>query len=326
MEIFNDIKMTEVGNTPLIELSVGKGKIYTKLECTNPCGSIKDRIAKYIIEESEKQGLLKPGMTIVEASSGNTGISLTYFGVKKGYEVIIVMPSNMTKERQDRIKSLGGRLILCEKDNFEQAAEIRNGFSEKDPGKFFNPDQFSNPLNTECHQKTTGQEILQQMEYYSKEINAFVAGVGTGGTLIGVGKAIREKYSRAAIVAVEPSESAVMSGEPPGPHGIPGIGDGFIPYIGTDGNGKLNELIDGVIKIKSEQAKQAAQMLETKYGCCVGISSGANYLAAKRLIKKSGLESIVTIFPDGFTNYKTKGLQHCQEGTCKYEDKRSPVF
>ncbi|MCK4998911.1 MAG: cysteine synthase family protein, partial [Anaerohalosphaera sp.] len=232
--------------TPLIKI----GRIYAKLECTNPCGSIKDRIAKYIIEQSEKKGSLKPGMTIVEATSGNTGISLSCYAKKKGYKSVFIMPQNMTDERKKLIKDLGAELILCSDGDFAEAAAIRDEMAKK-PG-FFNTDQFSNPLNVQCHKLTTGKEIIRQIQQFSKKIDAFVAGVGTGGTLIGVGIALKELFPNVRIVAVEPTESAVMSGGTKGSHGIQGIGDGFIPAIASDGKGGLNPLIDEVICVSTD--------------------------------------------------------------------------
>mgnify|MGYP001583399986 CR=1 FL=1 len=312
--------MILVGNTPLIKIE----NIYAKLECTNPCGSIKDRIAQYIIEESEKQGLLKKGQRIVEATSGNTGISLAYYAKQKGYPIIIIMPENMTEERKTLIRSLGAELILCsEKGSFAEAAAIRDEMA-KTYG-YFNPAQFSNPLNVECHYRTTGQEILQQINQYKVlSIDAFVAGVGTGGTLIGIGKALREINLCTHLAAVEPSESPVMSGGKPGKHDIQGIGDGFIPRIAQGENGKLHESIDEVICISSQEAKDAAHYIQQEHGFCVGASSGANFLAAKQLAKR--FRTVVTIFPDGYGKYQSLGLKHCEKGRCPYENVRDDVL
>ncbi|MCH8274832.1 MAG: cysteine synthase family protein [Armatimonadetes bacterium] len=305
--------MFAVGNTPLVEVD----GIFAKLECANPCGSIKDRIAKYIIDESEKSGLLKPGMTIVEATSGNTGIAFAYYAKQKGYAITIVMPENMTDERKRILEHLGANLILCSKEgSFAEAADIRDRIAQ-DP-RYFNPDQFSNPLNVECHYRTTGQEILRQLPGHKTPVDAFVAGVGSGGSLIGVGKALNDVHPDVYIAAVEPSESPVMSGGEPCAHAIFGIGDGFIPAIVGDGRGGLHELIDEVICVCEEYAKQAAKRLETEDGLCVGISSGANYLAAKRLSDKFG--TVVTIFPDGFSKYRSHGLKHAEPGMCPFED------
>lgn len=308
--------MFKVGNTPLVEID----GIYAKLECTNPTGSVKDRIAKYIIDESEVRGFLKKGMTIVEASSGNTGISFAYYAREKDYPVTIVMPNNMTDERKEILRCLGANLVLCSDGNFQEAAQIRDEIYNSDVLKYFNPDQFSNPLNVECHYKTTGQEILRQIE--GRTIDSFVSGVGTGGTLIGVGKALREINSKTHIVAVEPLESAVMSGGLPGSHGIPGIGDGFIPYIASDGQGGLNKTIDEVVTVSTEESEKASQYLINK-GFCVGISSGANFVAAKRISKK--FKTIVTVFPDGYSKYLSRGLKHAK-GVCPYEANRMNVL
>lgn len=309
-----------VGNTPLVEVH----GIYAKLECVNPCGSIKDRMVKYILDESEKRDLLRPGMKIIEATSGNTGIALSYYARQKGYDVTIVMPANMTEERKRIIRELGAKLILCsEKGGFAEAVQIRDEIS-KDPG-YFNPDQFSNPLNVECHRMTTAQEILNQIEdYTSNPIGAFVAGIGTGGTLIGVATALKQRYPRVYIAAVEPSESAVLSGGQPGPHGIGGIGDGFIPAIARGKSRPIHELIDEVICISSKDAQDAAQHVEEECGLCVGISSGANFIAAEKLHSRFG--AVVTVFPDGFSKYESQGLRRGRDGRCSYEKYRLNVL
>lgn len=304
--------MAAVGNTPMLSID----GIFAKLECTNPCGSIKDRIATYILDESEKRGLLRAGDRIVEATSGNTGIALSYFGRERGHEVTIVMPENMTEERKKIITGLGATLVsVSEEGSFAEALAVRDELAEE-PG-YFNPDQFSNPLNAECHRLTTGVEVLRQLPAHTDApIDAFVAGVGTGGTLMGVGDAIRKIYPEARLVAVEPAESAVMSGGEAGAHGIYGIGDGFIPAITSDGNGGLTSSIDEVICVESSDAKDAALYLSAAFACCVGISSGANFLAAKRLRER--FETVVTIFPDGYQKYQSEGLFQCR-GDCPFE-------
>lgn len=311
-----ETSLPQVGNTPLIKVD----EIYVKLECVNPTGSVKDRIAKYILEESKRKGLLQQGQTIVEATSGNTGIALAYYGRELGHPVTIVMPKNMSEERKRIICDLGAELILCsEEGSFAEAARIRDLMATEKG--YFNPDQFSNPLNVECHYRTTGQEILQQIKGDQIDsIDAFVAGVGTGGTLIGVGKALKEVYPNIYIAAVEPSESPVMRGGSPGLHQIQGIGDGFIPKIVQGPRRGLNQLIDGIICISSWEAKEAARFIEEQGGFCVGTSSGANFLAAKRL--EEMFENIVTVFPDGYGKYRSLGLKHCQPGRCPYESGR----
>jgi cysteine synthase A len=181
----------------------------------------------------------------------------------------------------------------------------------------FNPDQFSNLLNAECHYKTTAQEILDQITTHSKGIDAFVSGVGTGGTLIGCGKRLREMFPKVKIVAVEPSESPVMSGGKPGIHGIQGIGDGFVPSLVSDGKGGLNSLIDQVVCVSTAEARDAARYLAEAKSICVGISSGANFVAAKKIAPSCG--TVVTVFPDGFSKYKSRGLKRIGAGPCPHQ-------
>jgi len=291
----------EVGNTPVVKVD----GIYAKLECVNPTGSIKDRMVKFILDESEKRGLLKKGMVIVEATSGNTGIALAYFGRQKGYGVKIIMPDNMTEERKELIRGLGAELILSPaKQGFLQALWIRDNMVRE--GNCFTTDQFSNVLNARCHYETTGQEITRQLAAESVSPHAFVAGVGTGGTLVGIAKALRELNPNIYIAAVEPAESAVMSGGEPGPHEIGGIGDGFIPALVKDEEGTLSPLIENVMQVRSDEAIAESKKLAKDFGFCVGVSSGANFLAAKRLRKE--FENVVTVFPDGFTRYESLGL------------------
>ena len=302
------------GDTPLVEVD----GIWAKLECTNPCGSIKDRIAEYILRESEARGLLRPGTRIVEATSGNTGIAFAYYAKKRGYAITIVMPENMTEERKQMVRSLGADLILCSAEgSFAEAARIRDGLAREHG--WFNPDQFSNPLNVECHDQTTGREILLQvLRQVGRPIGAFVAGVGTGGTLIGVGRRLRGEFPAVRVVAVEPAESAVMSGGRAGLHTIQGIGDGFIPAIAGDGGGGVNALIDDVEVVSSDEAKAAAVRLAEVHGFCVGISSGANLVAAQRAARRvEGV--VVTVFPDGYAKYQSQGLRHCATGRCRFE-------
>lgn len=303
----------KVGNTPLIHVE----GVYAKLECTNPCGSIKDRIGTYIIEESERRGLLTPGQRIIEATSGNTGIALAWVARTKGYPVTIVMPENMTQERKRAISGLGADLILCSAEgSFAEAARIRDAMAQEHG--WFNPDQFSNPLNAECHERTTGQEIVTALAADNiHRVDAFVAGVGTGGTLIGVSRRLRALSPQVHIGAVEPSESAVMSGGPAGNHGIGGIGDGFIPALAGDGRGGLHPLIDEVLCVSTHDAQEAAKRLSSEHGFCVGVSSGANFVAARRLRER--FETVVTVFADSYVKYQSVGLRHCQAGRCPYE-------
>ena len=272
----------------------------------NPSGSIKDRIAKFMIEEAERKGLLKPGCTIVEATSGNTGIALSMVGAAKGYKVIIVMPEHMTGERIKILANLGATLCLTPKaDGFEgavgRAKKIANS-SER----YFLTNQFCNTDNTLTHYYTTGREIGLQM---SERVAAFVAGVGTGGTLMGVGKALREKNPDVQLVAVEPEEAAVLSGcKRAGDHKIAGIGDGFIPEIVEVG------LIDEVITIKSDAAIDMAKLLSSQFGLMVGISSGANVLASTQVLGRIGSDKkVVTVLPDRTERYFSTDLYNSQE-------------
>ena len=300
--------------TPLVRLE----GVLAKVECVNPTGSIKDRIVQYILERSEALGLLKPGMRIVEATSGNTGIALAYHGRRMGYPVTIVMPEHMSQERIDLIRALGADLVLCSKEgSFCEAARIRDAMASADP-LVFNPNQFSNPLNTECHRETTGRELVEQS---GVKIDAFVAGVGTGGTLIGIAQALREHNPDVFIAAVEPAEAAVMTGGPNGPHSIFGIGDGFIPEIAGNGLGGVHDMVDEVVVISSDDALQSAKAIFETHRMCVGTSSGANFAAAKRL--QDRFEVVATVFADGALKYLSCGLQSCPSGTCAFQDRCS---
>ena len=299
-----------VGETPLVEVD----GIWAKLECVNPCGSIKDRLGRYLLEESRRRGFLVPGQRIVEATSGNTGIAIAYFGALLGHPVTIVMPENMTEERKSILRALGAELVLVSAEgSFAEAAAVRDRLaSEKG---WFNPDQFSNPLNSECHERTTGAELVRQLR--GRRLDAFVAGVGTGGTLVGVGRALRSTYPGLCLVAVEPTESAVMSGAAAGEHGISGIGDGFVPALASDGRKGLHPLIDDVFCVSTADAVEAARDLSSRHGLCVGISSGANFLAAAALAARGF--RVATVFADGFTKYRSRGLSACEAGRCPFE-------
>jgi cysteine synthase A len=300
-----------IGSTPLMEID----GVFVKVECLNPTGSVKDRLVAYILLASRRQGLLLPGQHIVEATSGNTGIALAHFGRLLGHPVTIVMPENMTEERKALIRAEGAELILCSVEgSFAEAATIRDRLAMENG--WFNPDQFSNPLNVECHIATTGAEIVDQLGV--RNADAFVAGVGTGGTLIGVGTALRRAFPACSLIAVEPEASAVMSGGSPGPHEIYGIGDGFIPAIASDGAGGLHPLIEGVEVISNHEALESAHELREKHGLCVGISSGANFAAARRLSYRG---NVVTILPDGYHKYESHGLCHAPPGACPFDER-----
>jgi cysteine synthase A len=256
-------------------------------------------------------------MRIVEATSGNTGIALAYYARKRGYPITIVMPESMTEERKQMLRTLGADVVLSSAEgSFAEAAATRDRLMREHG--WFNPDQFSNPLNVECHYQTTGREILEQIAAYTdRPIDAFVAGVGTGGTLMGVGARLRAVLPALHLVAVEPDESAVMSGGPVGTHGIYGIGDGFIPAIASNGAGGIDPHIDEVVRIRTDDAKAEALQLAGERGYCVGISSGANLLAARALRGRFGI--VVTVFADGYAKYQSEGLVHCEPGRCRFE-------
>jgi cysteine synthase A len=288
-----------IGHTPLIRL-MGASKrtgcnIFAKAEFMNPGGSIKDRIARYIVFESEKRGELGRGSTIMEVTSGNTGIALAMVGAMRGYKVVVVMPKTVSVERRRMITSFGAELELLEDIDDMQDAIARTEQFAASRDNIFLPRQFANPDNIETHRTTTGPEILRQL---NGEIDAFVMGVGTGGTVMGVGRALRKAGSRARIVAVEPDESAVMSGDPPGKHGIQGLADGFIPAL-------VNlEEIDQIVRVPTQHAIIAAQQIGVEEGLLVGISSGANALAAEQVADELGPgHNVVTVLCDRGERY-----------------------
>lgn len=291
--------LDSIGNTPLIRLNKISDQtrcdILAKAEYMNPGGSIKDRIARHIISEAEKRGELKPGSTIMEVTSGNTGIALAMVGAMRGYKVVIVLPKTVSRERRQMIESFGAELrLLDEINDIQSAVRDTEALAAKDD-KIFLPRQFANPDNIEAHRSTTGVEILRQVR---QPIDAFVMGVGTGGTVMGVGRALRENGSNARIVAVEPDESAVMSGDKRGKHGIQGLADGFIPDIVN-----MDE-IDQVIRIKTPDAILRAHEMSREAGLLVGISAGANILAATALATEMGPgKTIVTVLCDRGERY-----------------------
>ncbi len=280
-----------VGNTPLLKLS---NKLYAKFEVTNPSGSIKDRIAKYIIDDAEKNNLLKKGDTIIEATSGNTGIALALIGAERGYHVKIVMPRNMSEERKQMMRLFGAEIIEVEDGDFDYAIELRDALAIKNG--WFNTNQFFNPLNTECHEKKTGAEILNQTQALGK-ISAIVLGTGTGGTMMGIRKALLPIHPHLKVIACEPAESPVMSGGEHGTHGIQGIGDGS-KYLADI------HVMDEIILISTDESKERVRRLVKEQGIFVGFSSGANVLAAERWIQKNNPDGIVvTVLSDRAERY-----------------------
>ena len=290
-----------IGNTPLISLEQTTGlHIYAKAEFLNPGGSIKDRIALNMIEEAEKDGRLKPGMTIIEPTSGNTGIGLALCGVRKGYRVVIVMPENMSEERKKIIHALGAELILTDPELsiggcVDKAMEIAGSSPD-----YYMPQQFQNQANPQMHYKTTAAELTEQL---GKKIDIYVSGIGSGGTLQGVAKYLLEQNPDCKIVAVEPLNVSALLGDEPGLHQIQGIGDGFIPDI-LD-----TSIITDIIEVSDEDAIGTARELARVQGLLVGTSSGANVWAAKKMAEKYGThKTIATILADRAERYFSTAL------------------
>lgn len=296
-----------IGNTPLVETinleqaHALQASLLVKLEYLNPAGSVKDRIAKSMLEDAEQKGLLHPDSVIIEPTSGNTGIGLAAIAAAKGYRVILTMPETMSVERRNILKAYGAEIVLTEgakgmKGAIAKAKEL----SEEIP-KSFIPGQFENPANPEAHRKTTGPEIWNDTD---GKVDYFVAGVGTGGTITGVGEYLKSKNPNVKIIAVEPETSAVLSGEKPGPHKIQGIGAGFVPNT-------LNTTVyDEIIKVKNEDAFASAKEIAKQEGVLVGISSGAALYAALELAKRpeSKGKTIVALLPDSGDRYYSTTL------------------
>lgn len=290
-----------IGNTPLICLKKLYGSnIFAKAEFLNPGGSIKDRIAKFMIEQAEAQGILTPGMTIMEATSGNTGIGLTLVGVQKGYRVIIVMPENMSDERKKIIRLLGGELILTPRSENVQGALDEVEKQLKRNTNIFVPNQFTNTNNPLIHYNTTAPEIWNELDGI---VDAFVSGIGSGGTLQGIGKFLKDKNPKCIIAAVEPNNASALLGHTPGFHMIQGIGDGFIPKV-------LDvSLVDEIIMVTDGDAIETSKQITRVAGALVGISAGANVWAAEKLAEKYGKDkNIVTILPDRAERYFSMDL------------------
>ena len=298
---FNNV-LDLIGNTPLICLNETTGyNIFAKAEFLNPGGSIKDRIAKNMLDTAEAQGKLRAGMTIIEPTSGNTGIGLALVGVRKGYNVIIVMPENMSEERKKVIQALGAKLILTEpKLSIGGAVDKANEIAQSDPDTYFMPQQFVNSANPEAHYRTTAVELCEQA---GKKIDIFISGVGSGGTLQGIAQYLLEQNTDTRIVAVEPQGVSALHGDGPGIHQIQGIGDGFVPDV------LERELITDVVEVSDEDAINTARELARVQGLLVGTSAGSNVWTAMQMAEKYWKDKVIaTILPDRAERYFSTGL------------------
>ena len=304
MRVVDDITQL-IGDTPVVQLrrlvEAGSADVFVKLEWQNPGGSVKDRIALAMVEEAEKTGQLKPGDTIVEPTSGNTGVGLALVAAARGYHALLVMPDTMSVERRSLLRAYGAELVLTPgsegmRGAIAKAEEIVASSSQT----HFMPQQFNNPANVRIHRDTTGPEIVEQME---GRLDAFVSAVGTGGTITGVGEVLKQRIPGCQIVAVEPKESAVLSGGQAGPHKIQGIGAGFVPVI-------LNRsLLDRVLTVSGEQAFEYARRMAREEGLLVGISSGAAVFAALQIARELGSgRRVLTISASNGERYLSTAL------------------
>lgn len=297
-----------IGETPIVKLNritdEDSADIYVKLEYFNPGSSVKDRIALAMIEAAEKEGILKEGDTIIEPTSGNTGIGLAMVASAKGYNAILVMPDTMSIERRNLLRAYGAKLVLTPGADGMKGA-IAKAQELKEENGYFMPQQFENPANVEIHEHTTGQEIVKQM---SEGLDAFVSGIGTGGTISGAGKVLKENFEGIKVYAVEPSASPVLSGGKPGPHKIQGIGAGFVPKV-------LNtEIYDEIITIENEEAMETSRNVAKTNGILGGVSAGAAIAAAKKVAKQLGKgKKVLAILPDNGERYLSTPLFQFEE-------------
>ena len=299
MEKIADSALDLVGNTPLVRLAriapEGGAEIIGKMESLNPAGSVKDRIAKSMVEDAERRGVLKPGATIVEPTSGNTGIGLAMVAAVKGYKLILTMPDDMSVERRKLLQRYGAQLVLTPAiEGMTGAVFAAEELVQKNPG-YFMPQQFNNPANPEVHRRTTAEEILRDT---GGRLDAFVAGVGTGGTITGVGEVLKAKLPSVHVVAVEPARSPVLAGGKPGLTAIQGIGASFVPSV-------LNrDVYDELIAVRDEDAIATTKRLTQVEGLLVGISAGANVFASLLVAKRLGAgKRVVTVLPDTGERY-----------------------
>ncbi|WP_042171332.1 cysteine synthase A [Paenibacillus gorillae] len=296
-----------IGDTPLVRLNrlvpEDSAEIYVKLEYQNPGSSVKDRIAISMIEVAEKEGVLKPGDTIVEPTSGNTGIGLALVAAAKGYKAILVMPETMSIERRNLLRAYGAELVLTPGSEGMNGAVRKAEELAKENPSYFIPQQFKNQANVKIHRETTGPEIVEAINSLDGKLDAFIAGIGTGGTISGAGEVLKQNFEGIKIYAVEPAASPILSGGQPGPHKIQGIGANFVPDI-------LNrEIYDGVIPVENEEAFEYARRAAKEEGILVGISSGAAIYAALKVAKELGKgKRVVAIVPSNGERYLSTPL------------------
>lgn len=307
MRVANDITRL-IGETPIVKLNnivdENSAEVYVKLEFMNPGSSVKDRIAIAMVEAAEKAGELKAGNTIIEPTSGNTGIGLAMVAAAKGYKAVLVMPDTMSQERRNLLRAYGAELVLTPGADGMKGA-IKKAEELKAAHGYFMPQQFDNKANPAIHEATTGKEIVSQMK---DGLDAFVSGIGTGGTITGAGKVLKENFADIKLYAVEPKDSAVLSGESPSPHKIQGIGAGFIPTV-LD-----TEIYDGIVQIENEEAFEASRKVATTNGILGGISSGAAVAAAVKVAKELGKgKKVLAILPDNGERYLSTALYKFDE-------------
>jgi cysteine synthase len=296
-----------IGDTPLVRLNrvvpEDSAEIYVKLEYQNPGSSVKDRIAISMVEVAEKEGKLKPGDTIVEPTSGNTGIGLAMVAAAKGYKAILVMPETMSLERRNLLRAYGAQLVLTPgAEGMKGAIRKAEELAAENPS-YFIPQQFKNPANVKVHVETTGPEIVEAIKSFDGKLDAFVAGIGTGGTITGTGEVLKQNFPGVKIIAVEPSASPVLSGGKPGPHKIQGIGAGFVPDI-------LNtEIYDQIIPVDNDDAFETSRRVAKEEGILGGISSGAAIFAALQVAKQLGKgKRVIAVLPSNGERYLSTPL------------------
>lgn len=301
-----------IGDTPLVKLNrvvpEGSAEIYVKLEYQNPGASVKDRIAISMIEVAEKEGKLKPGDTIIEPTSGNTGIGLAMVAAAKGYKAILVMPETMSIERRNLLRAYGAQLVLTPGAEGMKGAIRRAEELQAENPSYFIPQQFKNQANVKIHRETTGPEIVEAINSHDGKIDAFIAGIGTGGTITGAGGVLKENFPNIKIYAVEPAASPVLSGGKPGPHKIQGIGAGFVPDI-------LNtDIYEGVITVENEDAFETSRRVAKEEGILGGISSGAAIFAALKVAKELGAgKRVVAVVPSNGERYLSTPLYQFED-------------